>query len=79
MRKVDLIDFVVRQSTMWVREEPTSHMHGNVQQAATFLQTASMGRGIPYDSVRLFCGNPQIIHRAELVLVEESPKKKFLC
>ncbi|KAG8320043.1 hypothetical protein J6590_078045 [Homalodisca vitripennis] len=28
-----------------------------------------MGRGIPHDSVRLFCGNPRIIHRAELVLV----------
>lgn len=27
--------------------------------------------------VRLFCGNPRIIHRAELVLVEESPKKNF--
>ncbi|KAG8294350.1 hypothetical protein J6590_104937 [Homalodisca vitripennis] len=36
-----------------------------------------MRRGIPHDSVRLFCGNPRIIYRAELVLVEESLKNKF--
>ncbi|KAG8308023.1 hypothetical protein J6590_007006 [Homalodisca vitripennis] len=36
------------------------------------------GRGIPHDSVRVLYGYPRIIHRAELVLVEESPKMKFL-
>ncbi|KAG8326296.1 hypothetical protein J6590_046566 [Homalodisca vitripennis] len=34
-------------------------------------------RGISHDSDRLFSENPRIIHRAELVVVEESPKRHF--